>query len=226
MDDAMLKETTKDGSAYPVIETPTKSHDLVRERRDQLIEAAISAFDDKGFHKTTVRDIGRLSGLTQGTIYNYVRSKEDILYLVCDRIVTEYIESVRDAITSDGNPVSRIRKAVEGIASVMSIRRRGILLLYHESHNLDHDARRDIVRRVAEFILIFDELFHEAGREGALSARHVGSLANMATFLPTIFALRNWGFPSDRSEAELIGDLVEFIMRGLGLPSEAPVSST
>ena len=35
--------------------------------------------------------------MTQGTIYNYVSSKDDILYLVCDRIVAEYNEQARGA---------------------------------------------------------------------------------------------------------------------------------
>src|SRR5258708_29892223 len=70
----------------------TKDPDLIRDRREQLVRAALKVFHQKGFHETTVRDIGRAARLTQGTIYNYVRSKEDILFLVCDHIVTEYLD--------------------------------------------------------------------------------------------------------------------------------------
>jgi hypothetical protein len=48
-------------------------------------------------------DIGRAARLTQGTIYNYVRSTEDILFLVCNRLVTEYQDSVRRALVSNGD---------------------------------------------------------------------------------------------------------------------------
>ena len=76
--------------AYREVKTSTKDADLIRDRREQLIRAAIKVFGEKGFHQTTVRDIGRAARLTQGTIYNYVRRKEDILLMVCERIVTEY----------------------------------------------------------------------------------------------------------------------------------------
>ena len=84
------------------IKTATKDASLIRDRREQLIRAAIKVFGEKGFHQTTVRDIGRAARLTQGTIYNYVRSKEDILFLVCDRVVTEYQDSVRRALSAEG----------------------------------------------------------------------------------------------------------------------------
>jgi AcrR family transcriptional regulator len=77
----------------------------VREKREQLIAAAIRVFIEKGFHNATVRDIGRAAGMTQGTIYNYVRSKDDILYLVCDRIVSEYQEETRKALDSATTPL-------------------------------------------------------------------------------------------------------------------------
>src|ERR1700693_2590536 len=48
----------------------SKNSALVINRRRQLVGAAIEVFSQKGFHATTVRDIGRASGLTQGTIYN------------------------------------------------------------------------------------------------------------------------------------------------------------
>ena len=96
------------------VKTMTKDEGLVRDRREQLIRAAIKVFGEKGFHQTTVRDIGRAAHLTQGTIYNYVRSKEDILFLVCDRVVTEYQDSVRRALSGNGNATERLAEALPG----------------------------------------------------------------------------------------------------------------
>ena len=89
----------------------TKDPELIRDRRDQLIRAALEVFQEKGFHATTVRDIGRAAGLTQGTIYNYVRSKEDILFLVCDRVIAEYISSMETATAATGDPAMRVCRA-------------------------------------------------------------------------------------------------------------------
>ena len=199
------------------VETATKNHDRVRDRREQLIDAAITVFGQKGFHDTTVRDIGRASGLTQGTIYNYVRSKEDILYLVCDQIVSQYLHNVRCALAVDGPPTARIRTALEGVARVMVQQKSGILLLYHESHNLGHESRRSIVVRVDEFITSFEQLLNDVAPEHPFPTRNLRSLANIITFLPTIFALRGWGFAAELPESECVRDLVEFMAAGLRL---------
>lgn len=202
----------------PVL-TATKNGELVRDRRKQLVEAAIKVFEEKGFHNATVRDIGRVSGLTQGTIYNYVRSKEDILYLVCDRIVTEYLDSVQRAMAAEGDLISRTRAALDGVVRVMVEHKSGILMLYHESHNLDRESRHSIIARVDQFITSFEQLLTEMNAFRPLPTKNIRSLANIITFLPTIFALRGWGFSAGVPEDELVSELVDFMVLGLGLPS-------
>lgn len=56
-----------------------KDPDKVRQRRAQIIRAAVQLFAEKGFHKTTTREIAQASGLSTGAVYEYVASKEDIL---------------------------------------------------------------------------------------------------------------------------------------------------
>jgi len=195
----------------------TKDPELVRDRREQLIRAALEVFQEKGFHTTTVRDIGRAAGLTQGTIYNYVRSKEDILFLVCDRVVAEYISSMEKAAAATGDPVIRLREALRGVARVMIEQRRSILLVYHESHNLDRRSLRSLLARVQGWINQVEELVTEAsGRELPSKAKR-NLLANIVTFLPTLFALRGWALPKELSQDQYTDGLVEFMMQGLGL---------
>src|ERR1700752_3658346 len=140
----------------------TKNSELIRDRREQITQAAIRVFAEKGFHEATVRDIGREAQLTQGTLYNYVRSKEDILFLVCDRIVTEYLDRVRAAAAIEGNARERLEAAGKGVVRVMCAHRDSILLLYHESHNLESKSLRVILSRVDEFIISFETLLREA----------------------------------------------------------------
>jgi AcrR family transcriptional regulator len=199
------------------VKTATKDANLIRDRREQLVRAAIKVFGEKGFHQTTVRDIGRAAHLTQGTIYNYVRSKEDILFLVCDRIVAEYQDSVRRALRTSGGASERLAVALRGVVTVMIERQSTILLLYHESHNLDRRSLRVILARVDEFINDFQQLLSEANRGRPTSIRDSRLLANVVTFLPTIVALRRWALPHHLSHEKLASKLVDFMLRGLDL---------
>ena len=198
------------------IKTATKNPDRVRERRESLINAAIAVFIEKGFHNATVRDIGRAANMTQGTIYNYVSSKDDILYMVCDRIVAEYNEQARRALDTSHEPAERVRSAVRAISQVMYRHRREILLIYQDSHLLDKRSRRVILARVEEFIGMFERIITDAARELGVPLPYPHLSANMLTFLPVMIALRGWSLKNDVPPEEVIEEITAFIVRGLG----------
>ena len=52
---------------------------VVEDRRDQIIDAAMQVFAQKGFTRATNKDIAREAGITPGLIYYYFESKEDLL---------------------------------------------------------------------------------------------------------------------------------------------------
>ncbi|MFA6451691.1 MAG: TetR/AcrR family transcriptional regulator, partial [bacterium] len=64
--------------------TNGKPADLVKERRRQIFEAAARVFTAKGFHSATVNEIAQEAGLGKGTIYEYVRSKKELLFLIIE----------------------------------------------------------------------------------------------------------------------------------------------
>ena len=198
------------------IKTATKNPDRVRERRESLINAAIAVFIEKGFHNATVRDIGRAANMTQGTIYNYVSSKDDILYMVCDRIVAEYNDQTRRALDTSHDSVGRVRSAVRAISQVMYRHRREILLIYQDSHLLDKRSRRVILARVEEFIGMFERIITDAARELSVPLPYPHLSANMLTFLPVMIALRGWSLKNDVPPEEVIEEITAFIVRGLG----------
>jgi AcrR family transcriptional regulator len=51
----------------------------VEDRREQIIDAAMQIFAEKGFARATNRDIAEKAGITTGLIYYYFKSKEDLL---------------------------------------------------------------------------------------------------------------------------------------------------
>jgi AcrR family transcriptional regulator len=197
------------------IKTATKNPSRVRERRERLINAAIAVFVEKGFHNATVREIGRAANMTQGTIYNYVSSKDDILYLVCDRIVAEYNDQTRKALETSRDPAERVRSAVRAISQVMYRHRREILLIYQDSHLLDKRSRRVILARVEEFIGMFERIIADAARELNVALPYPHLSANMLTFLPVMIALRGWSLKNDIPAEEVIEHISAFVVRGL-----------
>ncbi len=79
--------------------TQIKDPDLVERRHRQIVDAAVQLFIKNGFHKTTTRQIASAAGFSIGSLYEYITSKEDILYLVCDAIHAEVERGVSEAMS-------------------------------------------------------------------------------------------------------------------------------
>src|SRR5437762_4107232 len=59
---------------------------LIAARRTQILDAATTVFAEKGFHRATIKDIARVAGIADGTIYTYFVSKTEVLLAILNRL--------------------------------------------------------------------------------------------------------------------------------------------
>jgi AcrR family transcriptional regulator len=64
----------------------TRRERRVARRKAQILDAAAQVFAEKGFHRTTTRDIAEAADIAEGTIYNYFGSKDDLLLGLINRL--------------------------------------------------------------------------------------------------------------------------------------------
>ena len=53
--------------------------------KDQIIQAALSLFSNKGYKETTMADLVTVTGLSKGAVYHHFKSKEEILQLLMEK---------------------------------------------------------------------------------------------------------------------------------------------
>jgi TetR/AcrR family fatty acid metabolism transcriptional regulator len=59
---------------------------LIAARRNQILDAATKVFAEKGFHRSTIKDIAKVAGIADGTIYNYFENKTALLMGLLNRL--------------------------------------------------------------------------------------------------------------------------------------------
>ncbi len=202
-----------------------KDQSLVQARQAQIVEAARRVFREKGFHPATVREIGDAAGMTQGTLYNYARSKGDLLFLVLDELVREYQEAVKAAIAQEPDPKERVRATARAFTEVVAQRQDDILLLYQEVHSLERSLRRKLLARTHEFFEDVARIVERAVAEGVINAPNVYFATQVITFLPAMLALRRWDIRNYCETRDVIEWSVDFVMRGLDHKTVAPGTS-
>ena len=69
--------------------TLSRREKRIARRLDQILDAAARLFAAKGFHRTTTREIAEAADVSEGTLYNYFDSKNDLLIAIIARLANE-----------------------------------------------------------------------------------------------------------------------------------------
>jgi AcrR family transcriptional regulator len=201
------------------IATVVQDKDLVAQRHDEIFRAASRVFISRGYHAATVRAIAREANLSLGGLYAYIRTKEDILYLVFDRLTTTLRNEMRRAIEGIDDPVERIRAALLADMKTTETYQDEILLMYQETKSLDRGSRRAVLSREADYVGFFEEILRDGYARGVFKG-DPRLAADAIAYLCSVIALRRWSLKSRLSPDEVREGLIAFILRGLGVPAE------
>jgi len=77
---------------------PSRWHRRKDARPEEILEAALSLFTEKGFASTRMNDVAKLAGISKGTLYLYFESKEAIFHAVIQEMVTPKIAQVEQLV--------------------------------------------------------------------------------------------------------------------------------
>jgi AcrR family transcriptional regulator len=69
--------------------SPAKFEEMREGRKNLIMNVALEHFSNKGFQSTTISHIARHAGISKGLMYNYFKSKEDLLAAIINKSLTE-----------------------------------------------------------------------------------------------------------------------------------------
>lgn len=87
--------------------------DVSEERKNQILDAAVTVFTRLGFHKARMDDIVEESGLSKGALYWYFKSKDDIILAIMNRIFERELADLRILQQTEGSPSDRLMEFTE-----------------------------------------------------------------------------------------------------------------
>ncbi|ASK35474.1 TetR family transcriptional regulator [Alcanivorax sp. N3-2A] len=164
---------------------------LTETRRNQICDAALELFLQKGFDSTTIRDICASSGVNQASIYDYIANKNDILRRLLNKLwfrpdvptLAERLEQHTDTSFND-NVAGYFR-------DTWSKKRKGTLLIYRSVPYLQEEDRRAMRARDQAVIQALAAQLRKKARLQEQD-RRAEVLANMIVFLGAFAPMRDW----------------------------------
>ena len=189
------KARSKKENPDNVVPTQIKNPDLVRERRRQIVDSTVHLFVEHGYHKTTTRMIAKAAGFSIGSLYEYVGSKEDVLYLVCDAIHIEVGKAVEEALSHEVQGKDALAEVIREYFSVCDRMTDHVLLMYQVTQFLPKQWQIKVLENELRITNIFINTLRRLSEKGDfpdLDEKTVDLLGHDISVLGQMWAFRRW----------------------------------
>ena len=183
-------------------------------KKELILAEAAKLFKEKGFGGTSMRDLAEKVGMEAASMYNHIKSKDEILELICFKIANQYISQLQEIENTNQSFQDKLRAIIglhvqliiEDSASV-SVANNDWKYLSEEKKNQYKQIRKSYEKSFANII--------EQGMEsGEFKTMNV-SVA-LFTMLSSIRWIELWYKPSRKiTPQELEEDLKTLLMNGL-----------
>ena len=158
-------------------------------RRKEIFDATVHLFLEKGFKETSMREIAETAGVGKSTLYDYFKSKDEILVSYFEDAINELTENAREIVTQDLGISEKLRKIMEMHLAYSIDSKTFYLKLSAEVQTLSLGSQKKIQSQRYAYQDMLSELIEEGIRQGAyrpvntlFAARSIFMLLTMAVF--------------------------------------------
>jgi AcrR family transcriptional regulator len=197
------------------IPSAVKDEGLVQKRREQILLGAIELFSKNGFHKSTLDELAKASGISHGSIYSYIKSKEDIFSLIHEFLYKKLYEGIENTVY-EKNPIEKLKQLIRADLNLTDKWSKTVLLLYQESHILKGDRLVNLLKQERAHIAKYEEVIQECIDQGYLAKTNVRATANIIKTMMDSWVVKQWDLKSWVNKSEMEKLIIQILLEGLG----------
>jgi len=199
-----------------VVQTSVKDESLIEIRRRQIVSGAVNLFKEKGFHRATTREIAKAAGFSIGTLYEYIRTKEDVLYLLCDYIYDQVKQQLAE-ITSETGTVEELKEAIKQYFHLIDRMVDEFTIMYQETKSLSKEAMHYVFDKEHEMVHLFEKIIKNTSlpKNQVLTEKEIFLAANHIVVQGQAWAFRKWAFRKRYTIEDYINDQTKLFLSGI-----------
>ena len=175
-------------------------------REEEILSAAARIFREKGYHGTSVRDIAESVGLLKGSLYHYIRSKEELLARLFEGALEETIRELEGIAARDEPATERLRAMVRAYSLSVTANLDSVALYLREWRSLPPPELARVRTRRRSMRALFESVIAEGvrRREFAAGDAKIAALAMLGMVNWTY----EWYRPRGRLRPEALADVI------------------
>ncbi|KID27880.1 transcriptional regulator, TetR family [Prauserella sp. Am3] len=128
--------------------------------RERILRVAAELFAERGYHGTSVSDLGVAANIKRGALYYHIGSKEELLFDLSKRHVEEALARGTAVVEKNLHPIDKLRALAREHVESVAARRAEVTIVMREMHTLTGERavqlkalrhkHQDLFRRVLE----------------------------------------------------------------------------
>ena len=187
------------------LEPATRHYD---EKLQQILKTSAKIFAEKGFHRTSVRDISRATQMSLAGLYYYFSTKEELLYLIQERCFLTLLQRWEQAARSEMDVRARIRVFAENHLSFFWHNMHEMKVMAHEDESLTGGFQGKILVLKRRYVKVIMDLM------GELQERESGKGVDLRVATFALFGMMNWIYTWYQPKRDLpFPQLIEQMLR-------------
>jgi AcrR family transcriptional regulator len=127
-----------------------------RQRLDEIVTTAAAVFRRDGYETGSLDDVAAKLGLRKSSLYYYVRSKAELLYLIFDRAISTALDRL-DELAHQTDPQRRLVALVSHQVTLMTDEPQMFAVFFDSRPRLDEAYERAIRAKERRYVRIYAE---------------------------------------------------------------------
>jgi len=164
-------------------------------RRHEIFHQVVNIFLKKGFQETSMQEIARHAGIGKSTLYDYFRTKDEILLYFFEDQLDDLTEAAQKIALQNDPADSRLRQIMQMHLEFLRANKNLFMKLSLEAQRLKPESQKQIQEKRHIYQDLIRALIDEGIREGTF--RKVDSLLAarilITSMAPTVFTSRPSG---------------------------------
>jgi TetR/AcrR family transcriptional regulator, cholesterol catabolism regulator len=190
---------------------PLTEQELDR-RRHQIFNASVHVFLEKGFQETTMQEIAEAAGMGKSTLYDYFKTKDEILFSVVEDEIYDLTELAKKIAAQELPAAEKLKQVMRAHLEHLREQKDFYSKLMFEVQRLGSEDQQRLQAKRHAYQDLLCSLIEQAIREGTfrpvtplLATRILLSLLS-----PAVFTSRPTGTPE-----QMMDEAIQIFYRGV-----------
>jgi len=155
-------------------------------RKEQIKKVAQNMFRERGYSATSMRDLANAVGIEAASLYNHIKSKEDILQQICFEIADEFFNAINAVKELDVSAEDKLKQAILEHVKVITNHLDASAVFLHEWRFLSEPSLSEFKKLRDNYEQEFQKIILQGKVEGRFKA------VDEKFYCLTLFSALNW----------------------------------